>query len=84
MNAESVLLDADLAKKAGATRFCMGAAWKEVKDGPQFDQVLDIVTKVNEMGMEVTITLMGELDRNGNGMYICRNGMGMKWELNQE
>jgi len=57
MNAESVLLDADLAKKAGATRFCMGAAWKEVKDGPQFDQVLDIVTKVNEMGMEVCCTL---------------------------
>src|SRR5690242_8981423 len=34
---------AEQAKRLGATRFCMGAAWREVKDGPQFDQILDMV-----------------------------------------
>ena len=33
------------AKANGATRFCMGAAWREVKDGPQFDAVLDMVVR---------------------------------------
>jgi biotin synthase len=54
---ETVLNDATDAKTAGASRFCMGAAWKQVKDGPEFDQVLDIVSEVNEMGMEVCCTL---------------------------
>ena len=45
------------AKAAGATRFCMGAAWREVKDGPQFDQVLDMVRAVRGQGLEVCCTL---------------------------
>lgn len=54
----------DRAKQArdnGSTRFCMGAAWKGVRDGTKrFDQVLEIVNDVSQLGMEVCVTL-GEL-----------------------
>jgi biotin synthase len=46
-----------LAKNAGAERFCMGAAWREIKNGPQFDQVLDMVRMVKGAGMEACVTL---------------------------
>jgi len=52
-----VLEKARQAKKAGATRFCMGAAWREVKDGPEFDRVLDMVRGVASEGLEVCCTL---------------------------
>lgn len=45
------------AKQLGATRFCMGAAWREVHDGPQFDQVLDMVRVVRDLDMEACVTL---------------------------
>src|SRR5215831_3510162 len=45
------------AKAAGATRFCMGAAWREVKDGPAFDQVLEMVRGVRALGLEACCTL---------------------------
>jgi biotin synthase len=45
------------ARDLGASRFCMGTAWREVKDGPQFDQVLDMVRAVRELGMEACVTL---------------------------
>lgn len=45
------------AKAHGAERFCMGAAWREVKDGPQFDQVLEMVKMVKQAGMEACVTL---------------------------
>ena len=45
------------ARKQGAERFCMGAAWREVKDGPQFDRVLDMVRAVKAEGMEACVTL---------------------------
>ncbi len=45
------------AKAAGATRFCMGAAWREVKDGPAFDEVLEMVRGVRALGMEACCTL---------------------------
>ena len=45
------------ARAAGATRFCMGAAWREVKDGPQFDRVLAMVSGVRALGMEACVTL---------------------------
>ena len=44
---------AGAAKERGASRFCMGAAWREPKDGPEFDRVLDMVRVVRELGMEV-------------------------------
>lgn len=45
------------AKEAGSTRFCMGAAWREVRDNKDFDKVLDMVKGVSQMGMEVCCTL---------------------------
>ena len=57
MKKEEVLSYAQKAKDAGSTRFCMGAAWREVRDNRDFDRVLDMVKGVNEMGMEVCCTL---------------------------
>lgn len=54
---EEVLQYAAKAKEAGSTRFCMGAAWREVRDNKDFDRVLDMVKEVNSMGMEVCCTL---------------------------
>jgi biotin synthase len=45
------------ARDQGATRFCMGAAWRDVPDGPQFDQVLDMVRVVRGLGLEACCTL---------------------------
>jgi len=57
MQVEEVLAAAGKARAAGATRFCMGAAWREVKDGPQFDRVLEMVRGVKKLGMEACCTL---------------------------
>ena len=57
LEVDAVLAAAREARAAGATRFCMGAAWREVKDGPQFDRVLDMVRGVKELGMEACCTL---------------------------
>ena len=54
---EEVLNAAKEAKDNGSTRFCMGAAWREVRDNRDFDRVLDMVKGVNAMGMEVCCTL---------------------------
>jgi biotin synthase len=62
MDVEDVLKKAREAKAAGASRFCMGAAWRSPKKGSrQFDQVLDMVRGVRELGMEACATL-GMLD----------------------
>lgn len=45
------------AKEAGSTRFCMGAAWREVRDNGDFDRVLEMVQGVCNLGMEVCCTL---------------------------
>jgi biotin synthase len=52
-----VLAAAARAKDAGATRFCMGAAWREVKDGVAFDRVLEMIRGVKGMGLEACVTL---------------------------
>src|ERR1700748_246731 len=57
MKKEEVLEYAAKAKAAGSTRFCMGAAWREVRDNKDFDRVIDMVKGVNEMGLEVCCTL---------------------------
>lgn len=57
MEVEEVLGKALEAKAAGSTRFCMGAAWREVRDNRDFDKVIDMVKGVNQMGMEVCCTL---------------------------
>ncbi len=48
---------AEKARKEGATRFCMGAAWREVRDGKDFENVLEMVRSVAALGMEVCCTL---------------------------
>ena len=58
---EEVLDAATKARAAGASRFCMGAAWREVKDGPAFDNVLAMVRGVRALGLEACCTL-GMLD----------------------
>ena len=57
MTRDEVLGAAERARAAGATRFCMGAAWREVKDGPAFDNVLEMVRGVRGLGMEACVTL---------------------------
>jgi biotin synthase len=57
LDVDAVLAAARQAKSDGATRFCMGAAWREVRDNAQFDQVLDMVRGVKALGMEACCTL---------------------------
>jgi biotin synthase len=57
LDVDDVLAKARLAKAAGATRFCMGAAWREVKDGDAFDSVLAMVRGVRALEMEACVTL---------------------------
>jgi len=45
------------AQVEGATRFCMGAAWRQAPEGEEFDRVLEIVRAVARLGMEVCCTL---------------------------
>ncbi len=54
---DEVMSAARAAKEHGATRFCMGAAWREVKDGPAFDRVLEMVRGVKGLGLEACVTL---------------------------
>lgn len=57
MEVDEVLDKAKEAREAGSTRFCMGAAWREVRDNRDFDKVIDMVKGVNELGLEVCCTL---------------------------
>jgi biotin synthase len=57
LDRERVLAAAREARDAGSTRFCMGAAWREVRDGAPFDRVLGMVEDVAALGMEVCTTL---------------------------
>ncbi|MBI1222123.1 MAG: biotin synthase BioB [Bacteroidetes bacterium] len=54
---ETVLDAAQKAKASGSSRFCMGAAWREVRDNRDFDKVLDMVHDINDLGLEVCCTL---------------------------
>ncbi len=57
LDVEDVLAKAREAKSEGSTRFCMGAAWREVRDGKDFDSVVEMVRGVAALGMEVCCTL---------------------------
>jgi biotin synthase len=58
MTVEEVLPHAERARENGSTRFCMGAAWKGVRDGDRkFDQMLETIRAVSKLGMEVCVTL---------------------------
>jgi biotin synthase len=61
LSLEEVMNAAHRARSQGATRFCMGAAWRGVRDGSEkFERVLEIVREVSQLGMEVCVTL-GEI-----------------------
>ena len=57
MTVNQVKAQALRAKESGSSRVCMGAAWRNVKDGPEFDQVLEMVRGINKLDMEVCCTL---------------------------
>jgi len=57
MNVETVRDAAQTALSNGADRFCLGAAWRAVQDGEEFDQVLDMVRTVKGLGLETCVTL---------------------------
>lgn len=57
METEQVMALARKAKAAGAERFCMGAAWRQVRDGKEFDAVIAMVKGVRALGMEACVTL---------------------------
>ena len=51
-----VLARARAAKEAGAHRFCMGWAWREIRDGAPFDAMVEMVQGVRELGLEACVT----------------------------
>ena len=57
MDVGSVLDEARRAKADGADRFCMGAAWRDVRDGEDFERVLQMVAGVKALGLEACVTL---------------------------
>ncbi len=63
MSIQQVKAQALRAKSSGSSRVCMGAAWRNVKDGPEFEQVLEMVRTINKLNMEVCCTL-GMLTEN--------------------
>ncbi len=54
---DDVLRTAREAQNEGVTRFCLGAAWRQVADGPEFESVLEMVRGVSSLGLEVCCTL---------------------------
>jgi len=63
LSIDQVLTTARQAREQGVTRFCMGAAWRQVNDGPEFESVLEMVRAVSGLGLEVCCTL-GMLDES--------------------
>lgn len=57
LSVDEVLSKAKVAREAGATRFCMGAAWRDAREGEQFERVLTMVRGVRDLGMEACCTL---------------------------
>jgi len=57
MSVQQVKAQALRAKSAGSSRVCMGAAWRNVRDGEEFEQVLEMVRTINKLDMEVCCTL---------------------------
>lgn len=57
LSTDQVLASAREAHQQGATRFCMGAAWRDAPEGEEFDKVLAMVRGVRELSMEACCTL---------------------------
>ncbi|WP_298142635.1 biotin synthase BioB [Flavobacterium sp.] len=73
MSVNQVKAQALRAKASGSSRVCMGAAWRNVKDGPEFDQVLEMVRTINKLDMEVCCTL-GMITEN-QAMRLAEAGL---------
>ncbi len=73
MSVSQVKAQALRAKASGSSRVCMGAAWRNVKDGPEFDDVLEMVRTINKLDMEVCCTL-GMLTEN-QAMRLAEAGL---------
>ncbi len=56
LDIQPVLARAKIAKEAGADRFCMGWAWREIRDGEQFEAMLSMVRGVRKLGLEACVT----------------------------
>ena len=70
---ESVLKRAQIAKDEGAERFCMGWAWREIRDGSAFNSMLEMVKGVRKLGMEACVTA-GMLNDN-QAMKLAEAGL---------
>jgi biotin synthase len=69
----AVLKRAKAAKEAGAQRFCMGWAWREIRDGAPFEAMLEMVAGVKQLGMEACVTA-GMLS-NGQADRLAQAGL---------
>lgn len=56
MDVEAVVAKAKQAKALGASRFCMGWAWREIREGPAFEAMLEMVRQVRAIGLETCVT----------------------------
>ena len=70
---DEVVSQAQEAKQHGATRFCMGAAWRNAPDGEEFERVLQMIEAVSGMGMEACVT-MGML-RSDQAQRLAKAGL---------
>ncbi|MCC7263884.1 MAG: biotin synthase BioB [Candidatus Latescibacteria bacterium] len=69
----AVVEAAQRAKEAGSTRFCMGAAWRQAREGAEFEQVLEMIRQVAALDLEVCCTL-GMLDE-GQALRLKEAGL---------
>ncbi len=56
LEVDDVVVAAQRAKAAGSTRFCMGAAWRELRDGPELDRLVEMIRAVKRLGLEACCT----------------------------
>ena len=86
---ETVLAHAKKAKDSGSSRFCMAAAWREVRDNRDFDRIIEMVQGVNEMGLEVCCTLGMLTEEQANrlqeaGLYAYNHNLDTSEEFYDE
>ena len=89
MTVSEVREQAEQAKLSGSSRVCMGAAWRNVKDGNEFDQVLEMVRTINKMDMEVCCTLGMITENQANrlaeaGLYAYNHNIDTSEEYYKE
>lgn len=89
MEFDEVITKALIAKENGATRFCMGAAWRNVRDNKEFDEVLKMVKGVAELDLEVCCTLGMLTDEQAKklkiaGLYAYNHNLDSSEEFYEE